>query len=131
MILSSLKTKNKTNLPLPQIQDGKTIADQKHCWTFQQFFHKYWQKITKMRRSRSQMFFKIVVLKNFANFTGKHLCWSLFLIMLQDKACKEETQTQVFSCIFAKYFRTPFFTEHLWWLLLKNIPPTEKHSSGS
>ena len=25
-----------------------------------------------------QMFFKIGVLKNFANFTGKILCWSLF-----------------------------------------------------
>ena len=29
------------------------------------------------------MFFKIDALKNFANFTGKHLCWSLFLIKLQ------------------------------------------------
>ena len=28
--------------------------------------------------SRSQMFFKIVVLKNFANFTGKRLRWILF-----------------------------------------------------
>ena len=28
------------------------------------------------RGSRSQMFFKIGVLKNFANVTGKHLCWS-------------------------------------------------------
>ena len=28
------------------------------------------------------MFFKIGVLKNFENFTGKHLCcWSLFLII--------------------------------------------------
>ena len=26
--------------------------------------------------------FKIGVLKNFAIFTGKHLCWSLFLIEL-------------------------------------------------
>ena len=26
------------------------------------------------------MFFKIDVLKNFASFTGKHLCWSLFLM---------------------------------------------------
>ena len=34
--------------------------------------------------SLSQMFFKIGVLKNFVNFTGKHLCWSLFLIKLQD-----------------------------------------------
>ena len=25
---------------------------------------------------------KKVVLKNFADFTGKHLCWSLFLIKL-------------------------------------------------
>ena len=30
------------------------------------------------RDSRSQMFFKIGVLKNFAYFTGKHLCCSLF-----------------------------------------------------
>ena len=29
------------------------------------------------------MFFKIIALKNLANFTGKHLCWSLFLIKLQ------------------------------------------------
>ena len=35
------------------------------------------------RSSRSQMFLKIDVLKNFANFTGKHPCWSLFLIKLQ------------------------------------------------
>ena len=33
--------------------------------------------------SPSQIFFKMGFLKNFANFTGKHLCWSLFLIKLQ------------------------------------------------
>ena len=32
----------------------------------------------KGRSSRSQIFFKKGVHKNFANFTGKHLCWSLF-----------------------------------------------------
>ena len=31
----------------------------------------------KYRGSCSQMFFKISVLKNFTNFTGKHLCWIL------------------------------------------------------
>ena len=36
--------------------------------------------IGKGRNSRSKMFFKIGGLKNFAIFTGKHLCWSLFLI---------------------------------------------------
>ena len=35
------------------------------------------------RSNRSQMFFEIVILKNFAIFTGKHLCWSLFFITLQ------------------------------------------------
>ena len=29
---------------------------------------------------RSPMFFIIEILKNFANFTGKHLCWSFFVI---------------------------------------------------
>ena len=36
-----------------------------------------------IRSSRSQMFFKIGVLKNFAILTGKRLCWSLFLIKVQ------------------------------------------------
>ena len=35
---------------------------------------------TMYKSSRLQLFFKIGVLKNFAIFTGKHLCWSLFLI---------------------------------------------------
>ena len=35
------------------------------------------------RSSHWQVFFKIVVLKNFAIFTGKHLCCSLFLKRLQ------------------------------------------------
>ena len=38
-------------------------------------------KINAISRSgRSQMFFLIGVLKNYSIFTGKHLCWSLFLI---------------------------------------------------
>ena len=49
--------------------------------------------------SRWQMFLKIGVLKNFANFTGKHLCWSLFLI---------ETPTQVFSCKICEIFKNFF-----------------------
>ena len=39
--------------------------------------------LNKFRSSLSQIFFKLVVLKNFANLTGKHLFWSLFLIKLQ------------------------------------------------
>ena len=46
-------------------------------------------------------------------FTGKHLRQSLFF--------NKETVAQVFSYEFAKFLRTPFFIEHLWWLLLKQI----------
>ena len=56
------------------------------------------------------MFFKIGVIKNFANFTGKHLRWSLFLNKLQ--AClqlfKKETPAQVFSCEICEIFKDIF-----------------------
>ena len=35
------------------------------------------------QKQRSQMFLKTGVLKNFAIFAGKQLCWSIFLIKLQ------------------------------------------------
>ena len=37
-------------------------------------------KRTGFRSSLMQMFFRIGVLQNFVNYTGKHLCWSLFVI---------------------------------------------------
>ena len=45
------------------------------------------------RSSGLQMFFKIGILKDFAVFTGKHLCWSLFLIKLveiRDETCSKK-----------------------------------------
>ena len=46
------------------------------------------------------MFFKKSVLKKIANFTGKHLSWSLFLIMLQTRRpaalLKRDSDTDVF-----------------------------------
>ena len=79
----------------------------------------------KPLNSRSQMFFKTRVLKNFAVFTGKHLCWSLFLVKSQDwrLAFCIFTPTQVFSRECCKIFKSSFFTEHLlrnfmwWWIL--------------
>ena len=41
------------------------------------------EPLKKLKSSRLQMFFKIGSIKNFAIFTGKHLCWGLFLIKLQ------------------------------------------------
>ena len=50
------------------------------------------------------VFYKKGILRNFAKFTGKHLLnlW---------RSC--------FPVNFAKFLRTPFLTEHLWWLLLE------------
>ena len=52
----------------------------------------------KCRSSRSQMFFKIGVLKNFAIFARKHLWWILFLINLFNK-----------NTYFEKHLRTAAF----------------------
>ena len=51
------------------------------------------------------------VFKNFAVFTGKPLCWSLFLIKLQAFRC--------LSVNIAKSLRVALFTKHLRWLLLQ------------
>ena len=58
---------------------------------------------------------KKVVLKNFADFTGKHLCWSLFLIKLYapGNCIKKKLQYRCFPEKSAKFLRTTFFTEHL------------------
>ena len=59
------------------------------------------------------MFFKLDALKIFENFTGKHLCWSLFLVIL----LKRDSHTGV-SCKICKIVKNNFFTDHLRWLLL-------------
>ena len=59
------------------------------------------------------------VLKNFVIFTGKHLCWSLFLIKLQ--ACKfieKRFQHRCFSFHVKKFLRTPILKNIREWLLL-------------
>ena len=49
------------------------------------------------------------VLKNFAEFTEKHKCQSLFL---SESLNKKETLAQVFPCEFCQIFKNPFFTGH-------------------
>ena len=57
--------------------------------------------------SRSNMFFKIGVLKDFANFTGKHLCWILFLRKFFTDFIKN-TPAQVLSYEICKIFKSTF-----------------------
>ena len=58
------------------------------------------------------------VFKNFAKFTGKHLCQSLFLKSTL-KVCfiKKEAPAEVLFCEFHKVFKKAFLVEHLWLLL--------------
>ena len=66
------------------------------------------------------MFIKVVykegVLRNFAKFTGRHLCQGLFFNKVRPKTCsfiKKETLTQLFSREFCQISKKAFFTEHL------------------
>ena len=57
------------------------------------------------------MFYKKDVIKNFAKFTGKHLCQISFSIKLQTLACnfiKKETLAQVRFCDFCDIFKNIF-----------------------
>ena len=64
------------------------------------------------KNSPSDMFCKNSVLKDFAIFTGKHLCWSLFL-SYRPQDCnfiKKEAPAKVFSCEFYKIFKNIFLS---------------------
>ena len=61
------------------------------------------------RSSRLQIFLKIGSLKSFANFTRKHLCWSLLFKNLQAEDLqfhKKRLQHRSFPVKFAKFLRT-------------------------
>ena len=66
----------------------------------------------KRPKSRSQVFFKTGVLKHFAIFTGKHLCWCLFLIELLDWrpafSLKMRLQYRFFPVNIARFLKTAF-----------------------
>ena len=81
--------------------------------------------VWSFRSSRPEVFCTKGVLKHFANFTGKHLRQSLFFNKAADlrpaTLLKNRPWHRCFSVNFAKFLRTPFFTEHLQCLLLKFI----------
>ena len=56
---------------------------------------------TKSKCNRPQMFFKIGILKKSANFTGKHLYWSLFFHKVADPS--------LVSCEICENFKNNFF----------------------
>ena len=79
-------------------------------------------KLSLARSRRPEVFCKKDVLRNFAKFTGKHLCQSLFFNKVAEPSpCNFNTkrlQRRRF-CEFCEtfkntfFYRTPFSTEHL------------------
>ena len=61
------------------------------------------------RNSHPQMFFRVGGLKNFANCTEKHLCWSIFLIKLR----AFRTPIQVFCCEIRGISKNTFFSQSI------------------
>ena len=57
--------------------------------------------VEKSKNSRPEVFCRKGLLRNFAKFTGKHLCQSLFI--------KKETLVQVLSCEFGEISKNTFF----------------------
>ena len=57
------------------------------------------------------------VLRNFTEFTGKHLCQSLFFnkvaFLRLATLLEKETLAQVFFCKFCEVSKNTFFTEHV------------------
>ena len=66
--------------------------------------------IFPFRSSQQKCSVKKGVFRNFAKFTGKHLCQSLFF--------NKVLGLRSFRAIFVKFLKTPFLTEHFRWLLL-------------
>ena len=108
--LLKTNTKDVFKACLRRLHQDKTNA----CWEERHLsemdFHEGDHSI--IRSSHSQMFFKIGALKNLAIFTGKHLCWSLFLIKYlawRPSTQTWKTPTQVFSCEYCEIFESTFF----------------------
>ena len=90
--------------------------------------------LLKYRISRPKVFCKKGVLRNFAEFTGKHLCQRLFfnkVAGLPGTLLKKSLRHRCFPVNFTKFLRTPFFKEHLRWLFLKIALSNVKHTEGS
>ena len=75
------------------------------------------------RSSHRRCGVKIGVLGNFAKVTGKHLCHSLFFNKVAGlrsaNLLKMSLWHRYFPVNFAKFLRTLFLTDHLWWPFLQ------------
>ena len=111
---SHIKIEKNGQLSLKYLSKYQILFKSSLQWFMWLFLHCF-VLIEISKTSRSQMFFKIGVLKNFAIFIGKHLQWSLFLIKLLErprKVCnfiKKRFQHRCFPVNIVKCLRTGFY----------------------
>ena len=71
------------------------------------------EKKLTFRSTPPEVFYKKGVLKNFAKFTGKHLCQSLFFNKVRATLLKMRLCHRCFNVTFARFLGTTFSKEHL------------------
>ena len=86
-------------------------------WRFQN--SDFLSLLRNFRSSRPEVFCQKFVLRNFTKFTGKHMCQVLRPGLRPATLLKKRLWHRCFTVNFVKFLRTPFFKEHLWWMLLK------------
>ena len=89
-----------------QIVDGALVSE---CSRLKIFLGRLFQRVD--RNDHRSCSVKKDVLKNFANSTGKHLCWSLFSIKSQ--TCRSATLLKRYSNAGFFLWNLPNFEEHL------------------
>ena len=110
------------------VEDTKTIF----CYDFEAPLSISETPIQRSRRPK--VFCKKGVLRKFTKFTGKHLCQSLFFNNVAGlrtaTLLKKRLWHRCFPVDFVKFLRTPFYIEHLWWLLLYSTKSSRMSSSN-
>ena len=105
---------------------SKILSTCYFCWKLKLMSN----HLRQIRSSHPEVFCKTGVLRNFANFTGKHLCQNLFFNKVASlrppTLLRKRFWHTYFPLNFVKFLRRPFYTEHLWWVLLTNVPATSK-----
>ena len=108
---------DKTHLLFPQILELSLFTMSSNISErIQKSTYYVWRSSWLIQKQPPEWFCKDGVLKNFPNFTIKHLCYSLFLIKLQAlrpaTLLKRGSNTGVFLWNY-KIFKKTYFEEHL------------------
>ena len=81
--------------------------------------------IYRVSSSHQKCSVKIGVLRNFTNFTRKHLCQGFFFnkvsVLKPPTLFKKRLWHRCFPVNFVKFLSKPFYIEHLWWLLFPRL----------